>query len=236
MTRVVKTPFWPRVSFTSRRPAMTQPMREALFARGDALVVVDVFNDFDHDDGEKLLQSFGERAANMAHALHDARRANVPVVYVNDERGRWRSDAPTLIRDALAGKGGELIRALTPEAAETVILKQRYSAFDHTALDLLLESLQVERIILIGSAVEGCVVQTAIDARELGLKVTILSDACATIDTDLEDVALRYASRVGGVRVERFADEPTGDDAVVVLHTREEHSDGRTDEPRGEAG
>ena len=188
-----------------------------MFEPTDALTVVDVFNDFDHEDGEQLLQSFRERAGTMAHVLAEARRANVPIVYVNDERGRWRSDAPGLVRAALSGKGGTLIQELAPAENDAVILKQRYSAFDHTALDLLLESLRVERIVLIGAAVEGCVVQTALDARELGLKVTILSDACATTDRDMEEVALRYASSVGGARVERFvrparfAVDPPGD-------------------------
>jgi nicotinamidase-related amidase len=172
-----------------------------LFAAGDALLVVDVFNDFDHDDGEQLLKSFEDRAANMARALGAARQGKVPVVYVNDEHGRWRSDAPSLVQDALSATGGRVIEALVPEVDEAMLLKQRYSAFDHTALELLLEARQVERIILIGAAVEGCVVQTAIDARELGLKVTILGDACATTDPGLEEIALRYAERVGGVRV-----------------------------------
>lgn len=216
-----------------------------MFERGDALLVVDVFNDFDHEDGEQLLQSFGERAANMEQALRSARQAQIPVVFVNDERGSWRSDAPGLIRAAVSGKGGKLIQGLVPTGDEPVILKQRYSAFDHTALDLLLESLPVDRVILIGSAVEGCVVQTAIDARELGLKVTILSDACATTDQELEEVALRYAARVGGVRVEQttavarsagFTADPLGDEPVVLFRKREEHSDGRADTSRGEAG
>lgn len=182
---------------------MPIPACEELFASGDALLVVDVFNDFDHDDGGELLKSFGERASNMAEVLRCARRAKVPVVYVNDERSRWRSDAPTLVQDALDARGGDLIAALAPAEADAVLLKQRYSAFDHTALDLLLEARRVERIVLIGSAVEGCVVQSAIDARELGLKVTIVSKACATTDRALEEIALRYASQVGGARVER---------------------------------
>jgi nicotinamidase-related amidase len=45
-------------------------------------------------------------------------------------------------------------------------------------------------------------VQTALDAREQGLKATILADACATADEELEETALRYAREVGGVRVE----------------------------------
>jgi nicotinamidase-related amidase len=175
------------------------------FEPGDALLLIDVFNDFEHDDGDQLLESFRERSPNMARALHDARDAKIPVVYVNDERGRWRSDAPALVRDALNAKGGPLIKGLAPADGDAVLLKERYSAFDHTALDLLLEARRVKRVILVGAAIEGCVVQTAIDARELGLKVTILSDACATTDTGLEDIALRYAERVGGARIEQTA-------------------------------
>jgi nicotinamidase-related amidase len=48
-------------------------------------------------------------------------------------------------------------------------------------------------------------VQTAIDAREHGLKATILADACATTDEELELTALRYAEDVGGIHVEHVA-------------------------------
>jgi nicotinamidase-related amidase len=44
-------------------------------------------------------------------------------------------------------------------------------------------------------------VQTAIDAREHGLQATILAAACATTDPELEEIALAYAERVGGIRV-----------------------------------
>jgi hypothetical protein len=39
--------------------------------------------------------------------------------------------------------------------------------------------------------------QSAIDARELGLKATILGPACATADDELERIALAYAAEVG---------------------------------------
>lgn len=82
-----------------------------------------------------------------------------------------------------------------------VSFKARYSAFDHTALDLLLAELECERILLCGAATEGCVVQTGIHAREHGFKVTILARACATTDDALERVALAYAEQVGGIRI-----------------------------------
>lgn len=45
--------------------------------------------------------------------------------------------------------------------------------------------------------------QSAIDPRELGFKVTILAGACATTDEELEQLALEYAERVVGARVDR---------------------------------
>ena len=141
----------------------------------------------------------------MARAIDAARRASVPVVYVNDERDGWRGDAPRLVERALAGRGGDVLKALVPEDGEPVLLKHRYSAFDHTPLDILLGSEHVERVVLVGAATEGCVVQTAIDARELGLQASIVVNACVTTDQELERIALRYASLVGGVHLEEIA-------------------------------
>ena len=175
------------------------------FEQGDVLLVVDVFDDFGHDDAEALLASFRERGAAMARAIALAREAGVPVIYVNDDRDRWDSDAPALACEAADGPGGEVIRELLPQQGDHVLLKHRYSAFDHTALELLLEAKSAERVVILGAATEGCVVQTALDVREHGLKATILADACATTDEELESTALRYAEDVGGIRVQRAA-------------------------------
>ena len=175
------------------------------FSPGDALLVVDVLDNFDHEDALSLLASFRDRGQAMVDAIEAARGAGVPVIYANDDRDRWDSDAPALAREALDGPGGDAVRPLLPRAGDRVVLKHRYSAFDHTALELLLQALEVERVVLVGSATEGCVVQTALDARERGLKATILAGACATTDESLEQTALRYAEDVGGIRVRRPA-------------------------------
>ena len=165
--------------------------------------MVDVLDDFDHEDAAALLASFRARGATMALALGRAREAGVPVVYVNDDRDRWDSDAPALAREAADGPGGAIVRQLLPRQGDHVLLKHRYSAFDHTALDLLLGAKSIERVLILGAATEGCVVQTALDAREHGLKATILADACATTDPELESTALRYAEEVGGIFVQQ---------------------------------
>lgn len=181
------------------------------FDAADALLVVDVINDFEHEDGDRLLTSFEERIAAMTDTIAQARSSGIPIIYVNDELGRWDSDAPALIRAALeCSLGADVVKRLAPCTGDHILLKHRYSAFDHTPLDLLLEQLDVDRLVLIGAATEGCIVQTAIDARERGLKVTIVADACATTDPELETVALRYAGHVVGAQIARRREHAHG--------------------------
>jgi nicotinamidase-related amidase len=168
----------------------------------DALLLVDVLNDFDHEDGDKLLASFRERRPALVDALSRARDSGLPVIYANDDYGAWDGDARAQVERARAGKGGELIDAIAPQDGDRFVVKPRYSAFDHTPLELILRDLEIERILLAGMATEMCVAQTAIAAREEGFKVTVLASACSAVDPEMERIALRYLERVVGVFVE----------------------------------
>jgi nicotinamidase-related amidase len=174
----------------------------------DVLLVVDVLNDFEHEDGEALLAAFRTSQPALAAALTAARSAGVPVVYANDNHGVWDGDAPALTRRALTGQGGDLIRDIAPQTGDRFVVKPRYSAFDHTPLDPLLEELDAERILLAGTATEMCVAQTAIAAREHGLKVTVLTDACAAVNAENGQTALEYLERVVGVVLGQSGDVP----------------------------
>lgn len=176
----------------------------------DALILIDVVNRFDHDDGEQLLASFRERLSGMERLLERARADGVPVIYVNDRGEGWDSDAPELVRLALDGPGGDAVAEVAPQTGDPFLLKWRYSIFDHTPLEILLRQLEVERIVMAGAATEMCVVQSAIDAREEGFKVTIVRDACATVDEEMEQLALEYAERIVGAFVEAEKDVELG--------------------------
>jgi nicotinamidase-related amidase len=170
----------------------------------DALLLVDVIQDFRHDAGDALLDSFRRRHAALAAAIDEARRAERPIVYANDNHGVWDGDASSLVRRAVEeGRAPELVEAVAPRDGDRFVVKPRYSAFDHTPLELVLRELDIERILLAGAATEMCVIQTAIDAREEGFKVTILADACATTDERMERLALEYAEQIVGAFVEK---------------------------------
>jgi nicotinamidase-related amidase len=170
----------------------------------DALLLVDVIQDFRHEGGDALLDSFRRRHGELVAVLEDTRRAEIPIIYANDNHGVWDGDASSLVRRALeAGRSPDLVEAVAPRDGDRFVVKPRYSAFDHTPLELVLRELGIERILLAGAATEMCVIQTAIDAREEGFKVTILAHACATTDEHMERLALEYAEQIVGAFVER---------------------------------
>jgi nicotinamidase-related amidase len=107
------------------------------------------------------------------------------------------------VDEAREGLGPDVVEAVAPRDGDRFVVKPRYSAFDHTPLELILRELGIDRILVAGAATEGCVVQTAIDGRELGFKITVLADACASPDERLEQVALTYLEEVVGAQVER---------------------------------
>jgi nicotinamidase-related amidase len=127
-----------------------------------------------------------------------------PVVYANDNGGRWESDAPRLVHAAIEyGKAGDLVAAAAPAEEETVILKPAYSAFEDTPLARVLRDRGVEALVLAGTATEMCVFQTATDATRAGFRVVVRADASATVDEANERTALDYLERVLGIEVIR---------------------------------
>jgi nicotinamidase-related amidase len=179
-----------------------------------ALLVVDVITDFEHPDGDKLLASFAQAQLSLEAALASAREHDIPVVYANDNRGLWDGDREALVERALHGRGGGLVAGVVPHAGDRFLIKPRYSAFDLTPLELILSSLDIERVLLCGTTTEMCVAQTAIAARERGFKVSILVDACAHIDKSNASIALQYLERVVGAQIKKEQHDAASDDAA----------------------
>ena len=98
----------------------------------EALVVLDVITTFEHEDGDRLLESMRGSVPALARALAHA-RGRIVVVYVNDAAGGWDGDAPGLIERALAGRGGDVLRDVMPQSGDLVLFKPDYSGFDGTA-------------------------------------------------------------------------------------------------------
>ncbi len=162
------------------------------------LLLIDVINDFDFEEAESLLEFAEPMAERIAELCERARSVKLPVVYVNDNFGRWRSDFKAQIKHCLetTSRGRRIVELLHPKETDYFVLKPKHSGFFSTTLDTLLEYLGAEAIILTGIAANICVLFTANDAYMRDLKIIVPADCVAANTKALNDYAIRQMESV----------------------------------------
>lgn len=170
---------------------------------GVALLLIDVINDFDFPEADQLLQFAKPMAEKLSALASRARSADVPVIYVNDNFGRWRSDFRAQI-DHCTGpeaRGRQIVHMLEPKKNDYFVLKPKHSGFYSTTLETLLEYLQVHTIILSGVAANICVLFTANDAYMRDLNLVVPEDCVASNTEELTRFALEQMRTVLKARI-----------------------------------
>ena len=155
---------------------------------GAALLLIDVINDFDFQEGEQLLRLALPVGRNIAALKQRARAAGIPSIYVNDNFGRWQSDLKRIVAHCSGpdAKGKEFVEMLLPDEDDYFVLKPKHSGFFSTTLDLLLTHLTAKNLIITGIAGNNCVLFTANDAYMRDYKIFIPAD-CVVSNTDEEN-------------------------------------------------
>ena len=190
------------------------------------LLVVDVQNDYCHDEGAfgragremGAIQTAVERLLDVVAA---ARPANVPIVWVRTEHDRWTDSAAWLGRDVRSagpicptGTWGADFYRVAPAPGERVITKHRYSAFVGTPLPVVLRALGRPVLVIAGVTTNVCVESTARDAFMHDWQVVLLADCAAALTKAEHDAAVHnvrtYFGRVAeAATVERaWAEAP----------------------------
>jgi nicotinamidase-related amidase len=156
-----------------------------------ALLVIDMINAFDFDGAEAMLSRALAAAQAIAALKRRARAAGVPVLYVNDNFGRWRSDFRSILGHVLEDRcrGKPIAELLRPEPDDYFVLKPKHSGFQFTTLDVLLAHLGARTLILTGVAGNFCVLFTAHDAYMRDYRLIVPRD-CVASQSEADD---RYA-------------------------------------------
>jgi nicotinamidase-related amidase len=113
-----------------------------------ALLVIDMINAFEFDGAEKVFPRALEAAKAIAALKGRAGEAGVPVIYVNDNFGKWRSDFRTLLEHCLKSRGGPIAKLLRPREDDYFVLKPRHSGFHSTTLEVLLAYMHEFRLLV----------------------------------------------------------------------------------------
>jgi nicotinamidase-related amidase len=163
-----------------------------------ALLLIDVINDLEFSNGEQVLRHALPAAEKLAELKRRAKRAGIPVIYVNDNFGKWQSDFSKLLKHCLAEEvcGQPVAELLKPDEDDYFVLKPKHSGFFSTTLDTLLKYLQVKTLILTGLTGDICVLFTANDAYMRDFHLVIPSDCVASADAGENRHALEHMRRV----------------------------------------
>src|SRR5690606_34868634 len=95
-----------------------------------ALLIIDMINDLEFPGGEELFRHSLPVAERIAALKRGARAAHVPVIYANDNFGRWRSDFRQVVAHCLYDgvRGQPLAELLKPDEDDYFVLKPKRSA------------------------------------------------------------------------------------------------------------
>ncbi len=192
-----------------------------------ALVMVDMQNDFCHEEGfyaraAERIEPLGldpqfviDAIPPMSSLLDAARRAGLFIVHTRIERDD-SPDAVHLIHNVVAqtfgavadtpggpalmpGTWGSAIHdSLAPLDGEYVVTKRSFSAFFGTDLETALRRRGIRTVILAGTITYACVLHTAFDANVRDLDVIVASDGTASWAPDLQAPTLRIVELILG--------------------------------------
>ncbi len=157
-----------------------------------ALIVVDVQNDFIHDQG-----AFSKKKVNLSHVqkvipnliyfIEKCRQFNLPIIFVRTIHSNWTNSPSWLgrvggmvekIPVCLPNSWGAQFYEVEPKDSDCIVTKHRYSAFTGTDLDLILRSKGIETLLLSGVVTNVCVETTARDGFNLDYNVILVEDCC----------------------------------------------------------
>src|SRR5436190_1288485 len=127
------------------------------------LLIIDMINDLEFDQGEILLPKAKKVADEIARLKKELTTQNIPTIYVNDNFGKWQSDFNAQTNHCLHDnvRGKYLAQTVLPKPQDYFVLKTKHSAFYETPLHLLLQHLQAQTLIIAGLTTDMCVLFTA---------------------------------------------------------------------------
>ncbi len=162
------------------------------------LVVVDLQNEY-LATGKLPLTGMDAATKNAVQVISHARKNGIPVFHIRHESA---DEAAAIF--AKGSDGAKIQSAVLPQGEEPVVVKAHINAFRETALDKHLDAAGVEQIVVIGAMSHMCVDAVVRAAADMDYPVTVLHDACATLDLEFNGVKVP-AAQVHAAMMAAFA-------------------------------
>ncbi|MBR2692819.1 MAG: cysteine hydrolase [Thermoguttaceae bacterium] len=195
-------------------------------ANETAVIFIEFQNDFCHPNGllydtvKSELSRLGT-VANAQRLLNGVRRAGCKVIHSPFTLDRaWSENCQVegLLKGiydggffAPGGWGHEIIDELRPIEGEVVIEgKRSLSAFSHTNLAEILRFAGIKNLIVTGQLTNVCAQATAWSAYDLGFRVRMITEACASASREIHEYVTSQIAPI-------FGEVPTVDSFLASL-------------------
>ena len=179
----------------------------------EALIMIDMQNGFLNPESSLCIHGAVETVPICARLLDAARESGRMVVIVNRqyredgidvEKARlaaWEQGRKPLAQGSLGLISEENPPSLQPARSDYVVIKQRFSAFFQTELDLLLRRKEIHKIYLMGTTTPNCIRTTCYDGLSLDYDVVIIEDACSSSSPQIQRSNMEDMERAGATIV-----------------------------------
>lgn len=141
-----------------------------------ALLIIDVQNDY-FPGGRFELAGAVDALERIKAVLRRFREKGLPVIFV--QHINTRPGASFFLPDTV---GVEIHPDIAPTGGEPVVVKHAPNSFFQTNLPELLQAAEVSELAVCGMMTHMCIDSTVRAAKDYGIPVTLLYDACAARD------------------------------------------------------
>jgi nicotinamidase-related amidase len=186
-----------------------------------ALLIIDMQNDFVLPGAPVSVAGAHATIPKIREAIEAFRAAGMPVFHVVREYRENGSDVESVRVERFLGgakcavpgtAGAEIVKELEPIPGEYRIVKNRFSAFMNTELDMILRRLAIKDIVVCGTQYPNCIRATAFDGISYDYSVTVLTDASSAQTPQIAEANVLDMKNIGirCISVRKFLDDLKG--------------------------
>lgn len=169
----------------------------------NAIIVIDMLNDFIHPDGVLYCGQSAERIVPViSRLLHHSRSEGDAVIYLQDSHAADDKEFEKFPPHCVAGTwGSRIIESLEPESGDRIIAKTRYSGFYGTDLEQILKQVSPDPVTVAGVCTSICVMDTVGGLVNRDYTVRVPADAVADFDAESHIFSLKRMEKIYGARI-----------------------------------
>lgn len=150
-----------------------------------ALLMIDVQNDY-FPGGKMTLEGAEQAGKNAQQVLEYFRKNNLPVIHI---RHISTNEGAAFFLPGTSG--ADIHSSVSPLAGEKVIEKHFPNSFRETDLLNYLQTKNIKNLVITGMMTDVCVESTTRAAFDFGFRNTIIGDATATRDRELNGQTIK---------------------------------------------